>query len=168
MSARLRVTIDTNAINARGRNPHLRQLETWHGLGLIEIIRTRILTEEIQPYADGLRKAHSYSERTSGFVMRRSTVRGGDVVGGPNAYRWLPAVTQILFPDKSFEELHVRSQRDVMHLCIHKANRLDYFVTMDNDILGHAAALRNEVGITALSPEDAAREIGDRLESSPS
>lgn len=167
MAAVRSVTIDTCCINARGRSKLLNALEALAKRGDITIVSTRLLMSELASDESKLgptrrAKAGQLKAGTSGFVMRRSGVRGGDVLRGPNAYRYREQIARILRPTLAWHELDGNTQRDVMHLAIHRAHDWDLFVTTDTLILSRHQELLSEVNVRVLSPEDAVRVVTDR------
>ena len=166
MTTVIRITIDTNCINARGRIPALNALEVLAKQGIVEITSTRILAEELardktQWGPSRRAKASQLRSGTSGFVMRRSRLRGGDALRAPNAYVYLDRIARIIRPDLEWHELDENTQRDIMHLAIHRAHNWDLFVTMENLILLQSKALLSDLGLRVMSPEDALKTVNE-------
>ncbi|MBI4380084.1 MAG: hypothetical protein HY574_02655 [candidate division NC10 bacterium] len=161
-----RVTIDTNCINARRCISALNALEVLAKQGVVEITSTRILAEELardktQLGSSRRTKASQLRSGTSGFVMRRSTLRGGDALGAPNAYVYLDRIARLIRPDLEWHELDENTQRDIMHLAIHRAHNWDLFVTMDKLILLQSKMLLSDLGLRVMSPEDALKTVNE-------
>jgi hypothetical protein len=166
MTAAIRITIDTNCINARGHIPALNALEVLTKQRVVEITSTRILAEELardktQLGPNRRAKASQLQSGTSGFVLRRSTLRGGEAFGAPNAYVYLGRIARIIRPDLEWHELDENTQRDIMHLAIHRAHNWDLFVTMDNLILLQSKVLLSDLGLRVMSPEDALKTVNE-------
>lgn len=153
-------------INARGHIPALNALEVLAKQGVIEITSTRILAEELardktQLGPNRRAKASQLQSGTSGFVMRRSTLRGGDALRAPNAYVYLNRIARIIRPNLEWHELDEHTQRDIMHLAIHRAHNRDLFVTGENRILRQSKVLLSDLGLRVMSPEDALKTINE-------
>lgn len=128
-------------------------------MGAITLTTTRVLLDELQEdltaFGEARRlKARAMPRGTSGFMLGHSQLSGGDVLGGPNAYKHVEPITQIIRPGRSWDELDGNTQHDVMHLAIHHANGWDLFVTMDKGILDHAGQLASDMGLLVVSPEE--------------
>ncbi|MDE2180195.1 MAG: hypothetical protein KGJ40_05000 [candidate division NC10 bacterium] len=166
MAVVIRITIDTMCINARGHIPALNALEVLAKQRVIEITSTRILAEELardktQFGPNRRAKASQLQSGTSGFVMRRSTLRGGDALGAPNAYVYLDRIARIIQPDLEWHELDEHTQRDIMHLAIHRAHNWDLFVTKEKEILRKSRVLLSDLGLRVMSPKGALKTVNE-------
>ncbi|MDP3041709.1 MAG: hypothetical protein Q8N62_03115 [Candidatus Omnitrophota bacterium] len=112
----LRITIDTNLINARQQLPDMNTLEEMHKKGLIEIVKTDAMdTEMLNGYKKGLEKSQQYREIQGYGVFGHSrydhAVYGSEDDGGLTQ-----SVVMALFLGKSCSELSDNDIKDVMHI----------------------------------------------------
>jgi len=163
----IRLTIDTNAINARQRVEELNRLERLASEGKVEIRTTHVLLEELeadetQAASTRRAKAARLPRDSPGFMVGHSTVGGPDVIGGRDVDPLVANVLVILGAGRPFESLDANSQRDIRHLATHHAYGRDLFVTSDKGLLRHAQALQS-CGIRVRTPKDALAWVLIRL-----
>jgi hypothetical protein len=156
----------TRTVLTSGRISALNALEVLAKQEIVEITSTRILAEELardktQRGPSRRAKASQLRSGTSAFVMRRSRLRGGDALRAPNAYVYLDRIARIIRPDLEWHELDENTQRDIMHLAIHRAHNWDLFVTMENLILLQSKVLLSDLGLRVMSPEDALKTVNE-------
>ena len=156
----LRITIDTNCINARQRDTSLNELEERARASEFELTATAVMLDELDRDLTTLgqarrEKAARLPIAHSGFMIGYSTVGGHDVIGGPDAYRHVDAIAPFVRPGTRWDDLDTNTQRDIMHLSAHMTYGWDIFVSRDGEILAAADALLKELGLRVMTPEDA-------------
>ena len=154
----LRITIDTNLINARQKLPEMNTLEEMHKKGLVEIVKTDAMdTEMLNGYKKGLEKSQQYREIQGYGVFGHSrydhAIYSGEDDGGLTQ-----SVVMALFPGKACSELSDNDIKDVMHIQAHITNKCDYFITEDKIILD-AAELLKKLGVRIRTPSDLLKDI---------
>lgn len=154
----LRITIDTNLINARQKLPEMNILEDMHTKGLIEIVKTDAMdTEMLEGYKKGLEKSQQYRE-IQGYGVFGYSRFDHSVFGTVEDGGLTQSIVMALFPGKSCAELSDNDLRDVMHVQAHITNKGDYFITEDKIILAAADSLR-KLGIRIRTPEMLLKEL---------
>lgn len=125
-----RVTLDTGALNAKGRDPDLNTLERWARWGYLELQRSQAMLGELAGEAR-VEKAQSLDAHPCPHTLDSSVLDGPDVLAGPD----LPeALQQILFPTAN--PLTENQRYDVQHLRLHVRTVADVFVTLNpNDFI---------------------------------
>ncbi len=154
----LKLTIDTNLVNALQKLPEMNQIEELERQGRVKIVRTDVMDTELlgqkeqRPRELRLSKSSQFEEVIGAGVAGHSRA-GHAVAGSDSDYEMLAKIRGILFPN--FEQLNDdkrrKAQRDCMHLATHKRNDCDYFLTMDGIILKNKEALE-KIGISVLGP----------------
>jgi len=156
---RYTITIDTNCINVREAVRDLNQLEKWHSLGLIEIVKTDVMDTELRGGAR-LEKSSRLKEDLGVGVVDHSRL-GHFVVGGEGVDYPLDELRKILFPnfDKLTEKSRKRAIKDAMHLATHHMRKRDFFVTMDNHFMKARDELKKKFNMVILTPKECAEEL---------
>ncbi len=147
----LTITIDTNVINARGKDAAMNQLEQWYAEGKIGLFKTDVMDTELQDgYRKGLEKAVQYKEDL-GVGVWGSSRWGHALWASEEDGNTLNELKVTLFGKKS--DYTKQEIRDAMALLTHSRNRRDFFVTNDAGILDKKEALRT-FGISVGNPVD--------------
>jgi hypothetical protein len=163
-SIMLRVTIDTNCINAKRAHSALNRLEDLARQGVIELTTTFVMAAELASdrtrHGEARRqKAARLKTARSGFMVGRSAVGGPDLIGGPDAYAHVPAISAIIRPGVTWDDIDKNTQRDILFLSAHRTYGWEMFVTSDTGILECADALATVVGIRVKTPDQALIEL---------
>lgn len=161
---KLKVAIDTNLINARGRAEGMDVIENWHKEGLIEIIGTERLRQECNN--DFLRKAKAKNYRNihEPWILGKSyisTAYPSSTNNGPDFH----TVWNIIFPNK--EKLVEKDENDIMHiLSVIHGRTADCFITNDSHFLDKKDELK-AIGVKVFNTSefiDAMKEKIDKSE----
>ena len=145
-----RVTLDTNCVNAAGRNIDLNILESWAEAGHLELQRSDAMLQELSG-EQRVAKAGSIPSHPGLFRFGVSAFGGSDVLAGPDMGS---EIRSILFP--MVRNLIARQEFDIQQLRLHIQTGGDLFVTLNkNDFITHGrqAQLRGR-GIWVLLPEE--------------
>lgn len=160
------VTFDTNCINAKHEIQALIQLEEWHRGGLIQIIYSTSVEEELLDNKGAWghkrrEKISTYSPLDTAFWLWGYSRWGISTKwAGESTKEEMERMAGILFPNRRWSGLSSGQIRDVMTLHTHWTYKRDAFVTLNTkDFVGTSDGkrerLRNEFGILALTPEEA-------------
>lgn len=154
------VTLDTNCINAKGRDEALNCLEDLERQGTIELRKTDALdidlTDDKGANAEKRRRKSAKLPEDMGIcILDYSRLDHTRLAGEADASA-MDGLAQLLFRDSlralAGNNRH-RHVTDVMHLYTHIMHRRDYFVTRDHDFLDHAETIRKEYGTRVGTPE---------------
>ncbi len=123
---KLKVAIDTNIINARGRAKGMDIIENWHKEGLIEIVGTERLRQECNNDLLRKEKAEKYRNIHEPWILGKSYIGKAypsSTNNGPDFYK----VKEIIFPNKA--KLKVSDENDIMYILSVIHGKVDYFIT---------------------------------------
>jgi hypothetical protein len=84
---------------------------------------------------------------------------GRSAVGGPDAYAHVPAISAIIRPGVTWDDIDRNTQRDILFLSAHRTYGWEIFVTSDTGILRCADALGTVVGTRVKTPDQALIEL---------
>ncbi len=166
------LTFDTSCINAKQRVQELNQLEAWQKNGLIKIVSSTSVEEELlqldkeqpdrEPYrSQRLDKFNTYdAEDTAYWVLGYSRLGISTKLGKESTKEEMECMASILFPNRSWSSLTANQRRDVMALHTHWTYKRDVFVTLNSrDFIGKNEAKRNRLkeafGILVMTPKEA-------------
>jgi hypothetical protein len=149
----LTLTLDSSCVNAKQRDPDLNQLEAWAVEGLVRLLRTEALDEEVRPGSLQEPKARTVPTPPPPFILDASVLGGGDALKG----EWLAeeVFRKVLFPSTAPAALTPSQWKDIRHLQLHVYHGGDCFVTGNpNDFIrqGKQDVLRR-LGIWAFTPD---------------
>jgi len=155
------ITLDTCCIIAGKGNPDVKRLFEWHDQGIIEVVKTDVVDTELKS-PTSLRRSSKYHEDMGVLVVGHSRV-GHCLVAGDEDVQRGRTIQSILFPGEPREQLDGRQIRDIMALATHRKYRGDFFVTLDEQhILSKRQALKSELGIEVLTPDECVKHIRRR------
>jgi hypothetical protein len=160
MNAKPILTFDTSCIYSDDDEkapPEIRELETMHAEGKIEIVKTDVVDTELGEGNEPLKqKSEQYSEDLGVGVWGHS--RWGHALwAGPDIDYPFEEIRETLFPGFGHmsKESQDRAIRDSMHLATHRMNKRDFFVTRDErHIIRRKKELEEKFGISVLTPEE--------------
>jgi hypothetical protein len=126
----LKITIDTNRINARKQLDEMNKLEQLRDQGRVEIVGTQRLLDEIrlhpvQPQASN--KVRSMRNVSEPFVLGHSALGSAYLAAASRPE--FDEIAEVLFPEKAPDCLSSNEANDVMHLLGHCHSDSDCFVT---------------------------------------
>jgi hypothetical protein len=156
----VRLTIDTNAINARGRLEAMNTLERWRDEGWVQLDATTRLLDETSEDEARAAKAATLNNISEPWILGVGRLGSMYLAGPGPGFR---EIASILFP--RVRRLTANQQNDVMHMLSHAHGGGDYFITNDKkDFIksGRREELRSEFGIEVLTPDEAV-EVLHRL-----
>jgi len=138
--------IDTNSINARGKDDDMTRIEGWSKNQVVEVIMADDVVQELQPYRPGARKG-------AGFIY---TIKQAGEEAPPEDIR------QIVFPEGyAQDEAKRKNQENDVRILASARKHGRILITKDGDsqrqpggMLGHATELAN-VGIRVMHPSEA-------------
>lgn len=148
-----RFLIDTNRINARGKEEHMNQLEQWGKIGIIELVHSDTVMAELRSYPLGFEKG---AEKlfTGSFAEDEST----------NDFK---KIESIIFANGSRND----NQKNDVRIIFHALKYHYILVTNDGDsksqpggMLGHAVALKKELGVEIMRDNEAVCFVQDKIE----
>lgn len=141
------LTIDTNRINAYGKDLAMNELERLHREGKIELLKTHVMDTETQgSYQRGLEKASQYREDL-GVGIWGHFRWGHAVYANREEGKRFSEIRNTLFGFRSGSEAYTKQEiRDVIALMTHLGNNRDYFVTHDSAFLKKRKDLGEKFG----------------------
>lgn len=162
------ITLDTNCLNARGRDQALKRLEELRNRGDIELRKTDALDTDLMTdtssYSQTRREKSSTLAEDIGVCIIGYSRIGHTRFAGEDDGMVLDDLATILF-QRALVALAAngehQSVRDVMHVFTHIKHGRDYLVTRDGALLRRRDALLEKHGITVGSPEDCLEFIRD-------
>ena len=98
------ISLDTSCINAKGKNASLNELEDMGRRGLISIVSStsveeELLEPEMEPYrSNRLSKFRTYDVDTSNWVLGFSRLGISTKLGGESTAQEMESIAAILFP----------------------------------------------------------------------
>ena len=173
------LTLDTSCINAKGKNQELNQLEILQDKGLILLVRTTSVEEELLQPDDELyrsqriEKFNKYDEVDIGiWVLGFSRLGISTKLGSESSQEEMNQMAAILFPTRTWSSLTTNQLRDIMILHTHWINKRDIFVTLNShDFIGRRGTRKKRLGqlfnISVMTPIEALEYIKSRLNLNP-
>lgn len=158
----MRVTIDTNCLNAYGRAPpSVGVIERWAAEGKIERRGTERLLHEARYGEKARAKARAMPNVGEPMVLDVSFFDSGAYLP-EKAEPSFAQIASILFPGMDVSALAQNEVNDVMHLLAHHDSGGDIFVT--GDVKDFIAAprrdlLRERWGIFVMTPDEAVAHL---------
>jgi hypothetical protein len=150
----VRIMIDTNKINSRGRDADMNQLEAWGHTGVIDIVLSETAHEEATADHDPRRVA-----KANGHVISESLARTTEEC------RILAAIAQKMFPSIVLN----RNQENDVEIVFNSWKYGAILVTNDGDsrsqprgILGSRAELE-KLAIRVMRPSEAVTEVRRKI-----
>ncbi len=167
----LKLTFDTNCINLRQAVRALNELERLAEEGLIEIAAGPAMLADLQ--RDKSLHAEDRSEKARLLHERIHTESVEPMPSGSleaaleatfereDVKRGLLDLWQTLFPGPG----HPTDNQvdDILHILIHRVWKRDIFVTQDTDFLNNREKLKDLVGVTICTPEEALQRVSDHI-----
>ena len=160
------ISLDTSCINSKGKNASLNELEDMGRRGLISIVSStsveeELLEPEMEPYrSNRLSKFRTYDVDTSNWVLGFSRLGISTKLGGESTAQEMESIAAILFPTITWKCLNQNQIRDVMALHTHWSHGREIFVTLNtNDFIGRAKRmdkqeqLKSQLGINVMTPD---------------
>lgn len=126
----VKITIDANLINARGKLPAMNALEKWQAEGKLQLVGAQRLEDEIashplQPEANAkVARMENISEPAVWGISKWGKATWASA--GKVSYKELAS---ILFPAVDLEKLSDNQKNDVMHLLGHAYSDSEIFIT---------------------------------------
>lgn len=165
------LTLDTSCINAKGKNKALNELEALQNKGLIHLVSTTSVEEELlqpdkEPYrTQRLDKFSEYEEVDVGYwVLDYSRLGISTKLGSESTKEEMHKIASILFPYRAWSSLTSKQIRDVMVMHTHFTNNRDIFVTLNiKDFIGKNRTkqkrLNQQFGICVMTPSEALKHV---------
>lgn len=163
----LRLVVDTNCLNAKGRLPAMNELQRYHDIGAIELIVTSTLPAEIDRESSQAAKARTY-QSIGGQIFSIQGVPGMQSMPGATLR---PSRIQLLhtklFGYKLKGHTLTRAIRDCLHVDQAQMNAAEIFVTNDKHLYRAQDILKAEgVSLSVTSPERALVMVKEHLRAS--
>ena len=160
----LRLVVDTNCLNAKGRLPAMNALQRYHEAGAIELIVTSTLAAEVDRESSQADKARTY-QSVGGHMFSIQGVPGMQSMQGAtlrtSRMRLLHAR---LFPHSLHGHALTRAIRDCLHVDQAQMNAADIFVTSDKCLHRAQEILQSvSVPLAVASPERALILVKDHV-----
>lgn len=160
----LRLVVDANCLNAKGRLPSMNELQRYHEAGAIELIVTSTLSAEVDRNSSQAAKAKTY-QSVGGHCYSIQGVPGMQSMPGA-ALRdsQMGLIHSGLFPHTLKGHALTRAIRDCLHVDQAQMNGADILVTSDKR-LHHAHEILKSVSVPLLvaSPEQALIHVKTHL-----
>jgi len=159
----LRLTIDTNLINTKGKLEPMNTLERWAAEGKVELVGAARLLLETEAHVQASRKAKSMENVGEPMVWDKSMwdLSNWAAEGGVS----FTDVAAVLFPRSKPFELTPNQDNDVMHLMGHGYGNSDIFLT-DNtrDFIrdGRSEKLQEQFQLRVMTPAEAVKMLVDK------
>lgn len=122
----IKITIDSNLINARQKDELINCLEKLHAENKIQIVVSQRLLDEMHRKKT-IEKAQKYNNISEPSVIGRSKVGESYATGGGKNRPSFSEISQIIFPNSN--ALNQNEINDVMHLIAHCYSDSKYFIT---------------------------------------
>ena len=159
----LRLVVDTNCLNAKGRLGAMNDLQRYHDIGAVELIVTSTLSAEIDPDSLQADNARQY-QRVGGDVFFLDGGRANAVPGAPLRPSRFDQLRSGLFDAHLKGRPLTRAIRDCLHLDQAQMNLADIFVTNDKKLHDASALLRSDgIALTVASPEKALQIVKEHI-----
>lgn len=160
----LRLVVDANCLNAKGRLPAMNELQRYHEAGAIELIVTSTLAAEVDRESSQAAKARTY-QSVGGQMYSIQGVPGMQSMQGATLRQSRMALLHSkLFPHSLSGHALTRAVRDCLHVDQAQMNAADIFVTSDKR-LHHAQEILRSVSVPLAveSPERALVLVKDHV-----
>lgn len=160
----LRLVVDTNCLNAKGRLPAMNELQRYHEAGAIELIVTSTLTAEVDRGSSQAVKARTY-QSVGGHIFLIQGVPGMQSMQGARLRPSRMALLHSkLFPHPLCGHAATRAIRDCLHVDQAQMNAADIFVTLDKNLHCAHEILRSvAVPLAVESPERALELVKNHI-----
>ena len=161
----MKLTIDTNIINVRGKLPAVNTLERWQAEGKVQLIGTERLKDETASHKKASQKVNSMPNVSEPMVLGVSRL-GHAYLAGENSGPGFMELAQVLFPNqKDPLSLSNGDTNDVMHLVSHAHSKNEVFVTNNTKHFianGRREKLKDGFGIVIMTPEEVVDHLSAR------
>lgn len=160
----LRLVVDANCLNAKGRLSVMNELERFHEAGVIEIIVTSTLAAEVDLESSQAAKARNY-QLIGGQMYSIQGIRGmQSTLGATLRPSQMEVLHSTLFPHALRDHAQTRAIRDCLHVDQAQMNAADIFVTNDKRLYLAQEVLRSvSVQLAVESPERALMRVKDHV-----
>ena len=126
----MKITIDSNLINNKNNDEELKELEKFSKSGLFEIVGTQRLLDEMENYnPDAFEKAKSIKNISEPMIIGQWRVGKGYISSCDKLELKYENVAEVIFPNKSMEDLKINERNDIMHIISHYHSDSDIFLT---------------------------------------
>jgi hypothetical protein len=162
----VKLTVDTNLINAKGRRTGMNTLERWELEGKVRLCAAQRLVDETSNHESRAAKASTMEQISEPAVWGSATIAGEQLGSRWGFSRWSSAsmpgpayqdVASVLFPGCSIP-LTKQDNNDVMFLMAHLFAGNDIFVTNNKkDFIrdGRQAAITERFGTKVMTDDEA-------------
>lgn len=163
----LRLVVDANCLNAKGRLPAMNELQRYHEAGAIELIVTSTLAAEVDRESSQAAKVRTY-QAVGGHMFSIQGVPGMQSMQGATLRTSrMELLHSRLFPHSLRGHALTRAIRDCLHVDQAQMNAADIFVTNDKHLHGAQDILQSvSVPLTVASPERALIIVKDHVRAS--
>lgn len=163
----VRLVVDANCLNAKGRLPAMNELQRYHEAGAIELIVTSTLAAEVDRESLQAAKARTY-QSVGGRMFSIQGVPGMQSMQGATLRQSrMELLLSKLFPHSLRGHALTRAIRDCLHVDQAQMNAADIFVTSDKRLhLAHEILQSVSVPLAVESPERALALVKDHLRAS--
>lgn len=163
----LRLVVDANCLNAKGRLPAMNELQRYHDIGAIELIVTSTLPAEVDSGSSQATKASTY-QSIGGQMYSIHGVPGMQSMQGATLRQSrMQLLHSRLFGFNLKGHTLTRAIRDCLHVDQAQMNAADMLVTNDRRLHQAQEVLRSEgVSLTVTSPEQAVQMVKEHLRTS--
>lgn len=152
----LRLVVDTNCLNAKGRLPAMNDLQRYHDAGAIELIATSTLAAEVDRESSQASKAKTYQTVGGRYFSIQGVPGVQSMQGATLRASRMPLLHSRLFPHALQNHARTRAIRDCLHLDQAQMNAADIFVTSDKHLFGAQEILKTvAVPLRVATPEQA-------------
>lgn len=160
----LRLVVDTNCLNAKGRLSAMNELQQYHDAGAIELIITSTLAAEIDQGSSQATKAQAY-QAVGGQTFSIHGIPGMQSMQGATLRSSrMQLLRSRLFPHTLHGHALTRAVRDCLHVDQAQMNAADIFVTSDKHLHGAQDILKTvSVPLAVTSPEQALTLVKDHV-----
>lgn len=163
----LRLVVDANCLNAKGRLPAMNELQRYHEAGAIELIVTSTLAAEVDRESSQAAKARTY-QSVGGHMFSIQGVPGMQSMQGATLRTSRMGLLHSgLFPHSLRGHALTRAIRDCLHVDQAQMNAADIFITSDKRLHRAQEILRSvSVPLAVASPEQALVLVKDHVRAS--
>jgi hypothetical protein len=152
----LRLVVDTNCLNAKGRLSAMNELQRYHDAGAIELIVTSTLAAEVDRGSSQATKARAYQSIGGQTFSIQGEPRMQSMPGATIRASQMQLLLSKLFPHALLDHALTRAIRDCLHVDQAQMNAADIFVTNDKRLYFAQEILETvSVPLTVASPEQA-------------
>lgn len=163
----LRLVVDANCLNAKGRLPAMNELQRYHDIGAIELIVTSTLPAEVDRGSSQAAKARTYQSIGGQFF----SIQGVSGMQSMRGATLRPSRMQLLHTKLFGYNLKghtlTRAIRDCLHVDQAQMNAAEILVTNDKRLHRAQDILKSEgVPLSVTSPERALVMVKEHLSAS--